>query len=494
MLLASLVCWGASCAEIQRALAPACYGQTVGESTNIVLLLADDLAWSDLGCYGHPWHETPNLDSLAKHGMRFTDAYAPAPICSASRASILTGKTPARLHFEFVTKQEPGRQRIEPAQPLHAPPFTLNLPLAEITLAEILNRADYDTAFFGKWHVNAHYERYLGWSPTHGPVAQGFRTAVEDFGSHPYAYRGNPDARPPAIDVPGEIPADSLTERAVGFLKSARGRPCFLMLSHFFVHTPVETPCRWMIDKYEREIPIESPNREQRLRYAAFVETLDHHVGRLLAALDDAGLRNNTLVVFTSDNGGHPEYAGNRPLRGSKWNLYEGGIRVPFLVRWPGRVPAESVCGTPVIGYDLLPTFAEVAGVSAQIASITLDGRSLLPLFQSPDAELDRDLYWHFPYYHPEGVLFGRSLPEIGIDDFAVSQTRPQSAVRRGRYKGLYFYESDILEVYDLETDPGEQRDLRKASPELASGLRRSLTSALEHAQARYPNTSREDE
>jgi arylsulfatase A len=455
------------------------------ERPNIVFILADDLAWTDLGCYGHPWHETPHLDQLASEGMRFTEAYAPAPICSAARASIMTGKSTARLGFEFVTKNRPGRQQRLPSQSLDTPPFTLNLPLEETTVAEQLRDAGYQTAFFGKWHLNAHYGGYLGWSPTHGPKQQGFETAIEGFGSHPYGYAGTGN-KPPKITQPGRFPNDSLVDNSIGFLKGQHPQPFFLMVSHYYVHTPVETPCQWLLEKYAQKVPVDSPNRKQRIAYAAFVETLDHYVGELLTALGESGHRDDTLVVFTSDNGGQPEFAANGPLRGSKWNLYEGGIRVPLLVRWPGHVPAKTTCSTPVIGYDLLPTFAEVAGKPVEKRDGTLDGLSLVPTLGDPTKQMVRPLYWHFPYYHPEQG-FDQASKSIGVDDFAISQTRPQSAIRRGNWKLIYFDESDRGELYDLSHDVGEQTDLSEAQPTVARRLQRELNDYLDRVHARRP-------
>ena len=449
------------------------------ERPNILLILADDLAWSDPACCGHPWHATPNLDALARDGMRFTSGYAPAPICSASRASILTGKTTARLGFEFVTKNEAGFQRIEGETSLKAPPFTLNLPLEEKTIPEYLNEFGYETAFFGKWHLNAHHGRYLGWSPEFGPRAQGFHTAEEDFGSHPYRWGKR---TPEPIKAKGELPQDTMIERAIAFLQQDRKQPFFLMVSLFHVHTPVRTRCQWLIDKYEQKVPRDSPNREQRVTYAAFVEEMDHHVGTLLAVLDEAGLREKTLVVFTSDNGGHPQYTANGPLRGSKWNLFEGGIRVPLIARWPKQIPEETVRSTPVIGYDLLPTFVELAGGAAR----EVDGVSLVSQLKDPMHALDRSLLWHFPYYHPErGYKDARD--EIGINDFAVSKTRPQSALRHGDYKLLYFHEDQSVELYDLANDLGEQKDVSESQRELTGKLKRELQERLREADARMP-------
>jgi uncharacterized sulfatase len=258
------------------------------------------------------------------------------------------------------------------------------------------------------------------------------------------------------------------------------------MVSHFYVHTPVQTQCEWLHKKYERKVPADSPNRERRIAYGAFVETLDHYVGQLLRALDDTGHRDDTLVVFTSDNGGHPEYAANGPLRGSKWNLYEGGIRVPFIVRWPGRVSAGTTSSTPVIGYDLLPTFAEVAGKPPGTLGGSLDGISLVPVFADPSTRIDRVLFWHFPYYHPERG-FEQSRASIGVDDFAVSQTRPQSAVRRGDHKLVHFYEDGRSELYDLSCDECEQRDLAKPQAATADPFVQELTSYLDEVKARRP-------
>ena len=449
---------------------------------NIVFILADDLAWSDLGCYGHPYHHTPNLDRLAEQGMRFTQAYAPAPICSASRAAILTGKTPARLNFEFVTKDKPGRQNLK--QPLEAPPYTLNLPLKESTLAEVLTPAGYATGFFGKWHVSQHHNGYLGWSPTHGPMQQGFAEGTSEFGSHPYGYKAHLELKTTPV-ADGTFPEDALTAAALGYLKKHRDERFFLYLSQYFVHDPVHSRCQWLIEKYRAKLPPGS--LDIRASYAAMVESLDHLVGRVLDELNALKLADDTLVVFMSDNGGHPNYTANAPLRGSKWNLYEGGIRVPFIVRWPGHTPAGTVCDEPVHGCDLLPTFAELA--SAQTGAV--DGISIGPLLSDPAQKLpERPLLWHFPYYHPEKG-FAKAPSHIGTSDFVTSQTRPQSAIRVGRHKLIHFDEDDRDELYDLETDPGETANLATAQPELNARLRERLATQLKTSGARFATHSK---
>ena len=429
---------------------------------NIVFILIDDLGNSGLGCYGNTYHETPNLDRLAADGMRFTQAYSPAPICSASRVAFLTGRSPARLNFEFVTKRRKDKPPTDTV--LAQPPFTYDLPLSEITLAEQLGPTGYATGLFGKWHVAEHYKRYLGYSPTHGPQQQGFDIAVEDRGSHPYNYK----ERTFGNFAEGELPKDALTSGALKFLRSHRDDKFFLFVSHYYVHDPVHTRCRWLHDKYEKKADPNSPWHNP--TYGAFVETMDTYVGMVLDEIDQLGLRDNTVVIFTSDNGAHPGFTSNSPLRGNKWNLYEGGIRVPMMVRWPGVVEPGSTCDVPVIGTDLMPTLCEIAGTKPP-ADREIDSVSIVPLLHGKP--IDRDsLVWHFPYYHPPQGYEG---------------THPQSAIRQGDYKLLYFYEEDRTELYNLAADPAEQHDLSASDPERMKTIRRNLSDWLEAVGARYP-------
>ncbi|QDV13227.1 Arylsulfatase [Rosistilla oblonga] len=453
---------------------------TEAHQPNIVFILVDDLGWSDLHCYGHRYHHTPHLDRLAAEGLRFTAGYSPAPICSAARASILTGKTVARLGFEFVTKNTPGRQSLDIDVPLLTPELTLNLPAAEVTIAERLAAVGYQTAFFGKWHVSQHYQRrYLAWHPDFGPKQQGFAVAGEDFGDHPYAW----DKKHPPSPAPGGVfPRDSMIQRTADFIRRQADatKPYFLMASSFYVHTPVKTRCRWLVEKYERHLPPDAKHRRQRLEYAAFVETLDHHVGTILDAIDQSGRRENTLVFFMSDNGGHPEYCANAPLRGSKWNLYEGGIRIPMIARWPGKIDAGVTSDTPVIGYDLSPTFVSLAGGDAR----GMDGIDMQRVLREPSWKPNRHLLWHFPYYHPEKT-FSKAIDKIGVDDFTTSKTRPQSALRKGNYKLIHFAEDDRVELYDVAADISEANDLSQSHAEIAAQLRETLQQQLDAMNAR---------
>lgn len=453
---------------------------------NIVFILADDLGWRDLRCTGHAIHDTPHLDRLAREGTRFTQGFAAAPICSASRAALLTGRSPARLGFEFVTKLPTAKRPSGHA--LVGPPYPLNLPLSEVTLAEVLGPAGYAAGYFGKWHVSEHTGGYLGWSTTHGPLQQGYAEGDADFGNHTYAYRERPALKTEQLAA-GDYGRDTLTDKAIAFLRARRGSPFFLHLAHYFVHDPIHTRAAWLVDKYRARYPAGTDPR--RLEYAAMVETLDHYVGQLLRALDELGLRENTLVVFTSDNGGHPEYAANGPLRGSKWNLYEAGVRVPWLVRWPGQVPAGATSDVPFIGTDLLPTLAAAAGAPLP-AGIALDGRNVLTLWRGAapsSVESERDFVWHFPYYHPE-TGYAKAKAVIGTDDFAVSQTRPQSALRSGRWKLIRFQEDDRVELYDLATDPGEQHNLAAREPARAAEMRARLATELRRVGARFPTVA----
>jgi len=463
-----------------------------GRKPNIIFILVDDLGYSDTGCYGNSFCDTPNIDRLAAEGMRFTSGYAAAPICSASRAAFLTGRCPARLGFEFVTKWENENYQLGWAEryagrKLIPPPYTLNLPLDELTLAEALQSAGYSTGMTGKWHVSAHQQHYLDWSPTHGPKQQGFEWAGQTFGAHPYGYKKSEKGAFGTYG-PGEYPSDPLTDGAIEFIRDHRDTPFFLLVSHFYVHVPLGTKCEWLLGKYRSRSAGKFPAK--RVLYGAFVETLDHYVGQLLEALDASRLTDNTLVVFTSDNGGHPEFAFNAPLRGSKWNLYEGGIRVPMIVRWPGTVKAGSVCHVPVAATDFMPTFCQLVGAKPR-KGVSLDGVSMVPVLEGAVSEAmkNRSLYWHFPYYHPE-KNYDKCKAAIGVEDGYVSQTQPQSAIREGPYKLLYFFETGRCELYDLEKDLSEQHNLVSEMPEKAQQMRRKQLEYLQAVHARLPRST----
>ncbi|QDU90930.1 Arylsulfatase [Pirellulimonas nuda] len=455
---------------------------------NIVLILMDDMGWKDVGYAAGERAETPNIDRLRNSSMCFTRAYASAAICSASRVGLLTGQSPARARFEFVTKWP--HDRVSTSWPLTPPPFPGNLPLETTTVAELLQGAGYRTAMVGKWHLNQHHVRYLGWSPTHGPAQQGFDEAIDEQGSHPYA--GPPAAG--AEYAAGEYPRDQLTEEAVGYLRRQRSgaEPFFLFLSHYYVHDPVRVSAAWMIGKHRKKLGPDASDAH--VRYAAFVELADHYVGQVLDTLDACGLSDNTLVLLTSDNGGHPDFSTMAPLRGCKWNLYEGGIRVPMLVRWPGVTKPGGVCDAPVINYDLLPTLCEIADAETDDRT-PLDGRSIVPLLRGESGESfhERPLYWHFPYYVPEQWADGL-VRGIGVDTNSMRTVNPpHSAIRVGDTKLLYFYENQNTELYNLRDDPSEQSDLTPQQPERARAMKQTLMDHLHSVGARLARPSGAD-
>ncbi|KRP29819.1 MAG: hypothetical protein ABS28_06905 [Cryomorphaceae bacterium BACL22 MAG-120619-bin32] len=431
---------------------------------NIVILYSDDLGWSDLGCYGSNKNETPHLDSLSKEGITFTQAYAAAPICSASRAALLTGKSPARVHFEFVVND--GRQE---GKPLLPPVATQNLKLEEITFAEIARDAGYKTAMFGKWHLSQHNGEYLKWSDTHGPLQQGFSIGDYNYGSHPY----NEKNRQLVYLKENEYPQDVLVDQTVEFIRNHKNvkSPFLLYFSSYYVHTPVIPNNSWLIEKYRNKFPKAS---EDEIKYAAFVETMDYYYGEILDAIKENGLEDNTIVIFTSDNGGHPIYTDNLPLRGHKWNLYEGGIREPLIIKWTGKAEGNTRIDLPVIQWDILPTICDV--VNSKVPE-NVDGTSLLPLLENKELapRKEKYLYWHFPNY----INSKNSKKYEG--------TTPCSAIRDGDYKLLYFYEEDYCKLYKVNDGSYERNDLIKELPQRAKNMQQELLAILKRVNARLP-------
>lgn len=463
-----------------------------GKAPNILLIYVDDLGYGDLASYGNKWIETPNLDQLAKQGMSFTQAYAPAPLCSPSRAALLTGKEVARLGFEFVTKFPKDEYTWSDQAwidkfkglPLIPPPYTLNLPLEEETIAETLKGQGYETALVGKWHVAAHNKVYKGWSETHGPKQQGFDWAYETFGTHPYSKKEQ------EIQVKdGVYPRDELTEKTIEFLKLPHRSPFFLMSSFYFVHTPLKKNIPWLYSKYQKQLPKETS--EDVIHYAVNVDLMDHYIGEILQAVRKAGIEESTMVVFSSDNGGNPDVADNGGFRGSKWNLYEGGIRIPMIVSWPGQIKGGISSDEMVSQLDFMPTFMDVAGGPAK--SKAWDGQSLTPLLLGKGKwNQNRTLSWNFPYYHPEGDEYLKTPDVIGINDGHKTQTKPHAAWRKGKYKLVYYYENQKAELYDLEKDPAESQNLGEIQPAVRDQLFKELQNHFKKVNARSPKTEKE--
>ncbi len=455
-------------------------------SPNLLFILLDDLGWRDLACTGSPFYETPRIDQLAAEGMRFPNAYASCPVCSPTRASLLTGKYPATVGItQFIGGFSSGH--------LCDVPYFHELPESEHSLARALGEGGYQTWHVGKWHLG-------GARCT--PVDHGFDCNIGGIalGLPPRGYFA-PYAIETLPDGPdGEYLTDRLTDEAIRCIQQRDpARPFFLNLWHYAVHTPIQAPAE-LIQKYEakaqalgldRQPTFEEGEpfpfyhkRHQRIRrrliqshpvYAAMIENLDTNIGRLLDALDAAGLREETLVVLTSDNGGLATAEGsptcNAPLAEGKGWMYEGGTREPLLVRWPGRVPAGSLCKEPVTTPDFYPTLLEAAGLPL-LPEQHLDGVSLLPLFDGAEA-LPRDaIFWHYPHYSNQGGS-------------------PGCSVRQGPWKLIEFFENGHLELYHLDDDPGETRNLAAAEPARATALQARLVAWRSSVHARVPHLNR---
>jgi len=416
------------------------------ERPNILLVMIDDLGWRDLGCQGNAGLHTPRIDALAGQGMRFTSAYAAAPVCSPTRAAILTGQSPARLR---LTNHLPHQERFTPkGATLRPAPMRDHLPLEHVTVAEHLKAAGYATGFFGKWHL------YNDEASEFGPLAQGFEVNLGGcaFGGpptffDPYGIDFLPDR------IPGEYLPDRLADETIGFMRARveEKKPFFAALWHYTVHWPMETPMA-LLEKY-RDRPAEG---YKDARYAAMIEAMDAAVGRVLDALEVIGIADETLVVFTSDNGAFDGVGDNRPLRASKGHLYEGGIRVPMIVRWPGKVAGGEVSEVPVISTDLYPTFLECAGVEPDPGT-PMDGVRLLALLQGKDKPEREALFWHYPNYAShQGNRLG-------------------SAMREGDFKLIEHFDDGSVELYDLGRDLSEKRDLAGEKPEIAERMKARL-------------------
>ncbi len=440
---------------------------------NIIFILVDDMSWADPACYGSLFHETPNIDRLAAQGMRFTNAYAAAPVCSPTRASIMSGKYPARLH---LTDWIPGENR--PGK-LKALPFEQQLSLSELTIAEALKAAGYVTCHVGKWHLGS--EAYY-------PLRQGFdiNIAGNDWG-HPHKGYFSPYQIQNLEDgPPGEYLTDRLTQEALRFLDAHRKGPFFLNLWHYAVHEPIQAK-KELTEKYAaklRAMPApggpefatehDKRNRERQSRpdYAAMVESVDSGIGSILEKLRELKIDDRTAIIFFSDNGGlstaGSRPTSNRPLRAGKGWLYEGGIREPLIIRWPGVARPGSICEQTVISTDLYPTLLQMAGLKPKPEQHK-DGIGLASLLKGESTRLSRDsVFWHYPHYH-------------------VSGHRPAGALRQGNFKLIEFFEDMSVELYNLEDDLSEKHDLSRTTPDKAQELRAALHSWRGDVSASMP-------
>lgn len=432
--------------------------QTSARPPNVIVILVDDWGTTDLGCYGSKLYETPNIDRLAADGTRFATGYSACTVCSPTRAALLTGKYPARLH---LTDWIAGHGR--PFAKLKIPDWTKFLKHEEVTLAEQFKAAGYATASIGKWHLTP---ALTTGDEAYYPETHGFDVNVGGY------HRGQPPSYHAPYKIPtlkegpdGEFLTDREAAEAVKFIEANRAKPFFIYLPHYAVHTPIQSK-KEVADRYAAKLE-KAPGLAQRnASYAALVESVDDAVGSIRAALKRNGLAEDTIIVMTGDNGGLLPITDNAPLRAGKGSAYEGGVRVPFIVTWPGKIAPKVVTETPAITVDIYPTVLELAGVSRKDSLV--DGVSLAPLL-TKGVKPDRDtVFWHYPHYHPGGAT-------------------PYSAIRSGDWRLVHFYEDGRDELYDLGSDVGEKVELSAKQPEVAKRLRDRLDAWLKSVDAQFP-------
>jgi len=412
--------------------------------TNFVFIFIDDLGWKDVGFIGrYPasggpsrYYETPNIDKLASEGVIFTSAYANAPNCAPTRACLMSGQYTPRHGVYTVGTPERGQARLRKLIPI---PNKTNLDARVVTIAEALKSAGYISACIGKWQ--------LGNDKPFRPEDQGFDVVFRR-------------SRRSHFTPEGRYLTDRLTDEAIKFIETNKDKPFFLYLSHHAVHTPIQAKPE-MVEKYKKKKTSAGHNNPT---YAAMIESVDQSVARVMDKLDELGLRGNTAVLFFSDNGGYGNVTSMAPLRGSKGMLYEGGIRVPLTIRWPGRARPGSVCDVPVIGIDFYPTILQMAGLGRPAGHI-LDGESIVDLLKGTGGGLKREaIFWHFPAY---------------LEPYNKKQwpwrTTPAGAVRQGDWKLIEFFEDGTLELYNLKDDIGEKNNLADKMPDKTRQLHRLL-------------------
>lgn len=446
---------------------------------NFVFFLVDDLGWTDLGCFGSSFYETPNIDKLRSEAMKFTNAYAACPVCSPTRASIMAGKYPARMDTtDYFGAPGPDSRRWK-NNPVLPAPYIDKLPLEEVTIAEALKDAGYSTFFAGKWH--------LGPSEEFWPAKQGFdvnkggHSAGGPYGPGKYFV---PYGNPRLEDGPeGEHLPDRLATETVKFIKENKDKPFLTYLSFYSVHTPLisrDDLKQKYIEKKNKLALEEKWGQEgsRKLRlvqehavYAGMIDAMDHACGKVLDALKQLALDDNTVVIFMSDNGGlatsegHP--TSNLPLRAGKGWLYEGGIREPMMIKWPGVTKPNSLCDEPVISTDFYPTMLEIANLPTK-PDQHVDGQSLVPLLKGKSSLDRKAIYWHYPHYGNQGGF-------------------PGGVVRMGDYKLIENYLNNTFELYDLKKDIGEKNNLAKKLPQKTAQLKAMLENWRRELDAKMP-------
>ena len=439
------------------------WSQTGGDQPNIILLNVDDLGWRDLSVYGSSTYRTPNIEKLARRGMLFTNAYASAANCAPSRACMMTGLQTSRHRIFTVSSSERGKSADRKLIPIEN-----NTILADsfLTIADLLKSEGYRTATMGKWHLGEH------------PESQGFELNIAGtIRGAPRTYF-SPYNNPALKDGPdGEYLTDRLTDEAIRFLRGNATKKFFLYLPYFAIHTPLMAR-HDLLAKYKE---MDMPEKQNNPVYAAMIEAVDQSVGRILNAMQQLGLEENTIVIFTSDNGGIAAQSSQSPLRAGKGSYYEGGIRVPLIIFWKNRVPPSAISNEPVTNLDFMPTIMDLVGIENE--HVELDGHSLLPLISGNGSLGTRTLFWHFPVYLQ---AYNGRLDEARDTLF---RTRPGTVMRLGPWKLHEYFEDNALELYHLQLDVGERRNLVEIYPEQAKYLHSLMKRWRKDVGAPVPHT-----
>ena len=431
---------------------------------NVLIIIADDLGWSQIGCYGSTFYETPNIDKLAKSGIRFSNAYSAASICSPTRAAIMTGKYPARLDLtDFIPGNFPKNKTL-----LTPDNWQKYLPLDEVTIGEKMEASGYSTGFFGKWHLSK--EKLPPESLPHNPSKQGFK---ENF----VTYKPSRNLiQKWQIENKDFHNVDTITKRGLEFIEQNNKVPFLLVLSHNTIHDPL-LENQELINKYQNKQG--SEKKENNPTIGAMIETLDLSVGQIVKKLKNLKLFDNTLLIFCSDNGGKYKHASQKPFKKGKGWLYEGGIRVPLIISWPRKIKNNFISEQMTSSIDFLPTILNVTN-SGLDNKIVYDGIDISPVFYNKSNLIKRDeLYWHYPHYH------------------SGSGMEPASAMRWKDYKLIQWHEPTLLnmekqiELYNLKLDPGEKNDLSQVEPEIAILMRNKLKNWIIEVDANMPKINK---
>lgn len=416
-----------------------------GKQPNIIYINVDDLGWADLGYQGSTYYETPHIDRLAKSGAVFTNAYAPAANCAPSRACCLTGQWTPRHGVYTVNNSDRGKAKDRKLIPIKN---TLHIKDSNLTIGGALKKAGYTTCHIGKWHVTKDptqngFDINIGGNERGGPYTGGYHS--------PYKYPNCVQQKP------GEYLTDRLTDEAITFISKQKDKPYFLHLAYYTVHSPLQAK-KEKIKQFKGKKPSKG---QDNATYAAMISSLDDNIGKLIKYLEDQKLLGNTLILFTSDNGGVWNTSKQWPLRAGKGAYYEGGIREPLIIAWKGNIKPSTRVDIPVSGIDYFPTFLAAAKAKKPLGKI-LDGTNILPLAMGEDEQIKRALYWHFPIYLQGG--------NTDCQD-KVFRTRPGSAIRYENWKLIEYFENGDLELYHLKKDPSEKSNLIKTVPKVAERL-----------------------